>query len=276
MRSYYSQRAGTNPNPKGLPLVDIKDLFLRVYEQLREEGYFHEAFGFDCVDAGFIEGKVRDVELTIMLAVRKKGLWPVRISISDYSEDDLFDMIEFLFQHVSKPIDGTYHSWNRCGTHWNTFNQVEGRREFRERINEVLSHYAEIFELSPDGDILRKPEAGFEPIFDADIPSSDISVTSRVNAAVVSFRKHSATLDDRRQAVRDLADILEYLRPEVQKVLANNDERDLFNIANNFGIRHHNQKQKTNYDAALWLNWMFYFYLSTIHVVLRKLKHDLT
>ena len=47
-------------------------------------------------------------------------------------------------------------------------------------------------------------------------------------------------------------------------------ERDLFNLANNFGIRHHNDHQKTSYDANIWLSWMFYFYLATIHVVLRK------
>ena len=58
----------------------------------------------------------------------------------------------------------------------------------------------------------------------------------------------------------------------MQGAVTDKDENDLFNIANNFGIRHHNDKQKTGYDAALWLSWMFYFYLATIHVVVRKLK----
>lgn len=49
------------------------------------------------------------------------------------------------------------------------------------------------------------------------------------------------------------------------------DEKDLFNIANNFGKRHRNDKQRTAYDAGIWFSWMFYFYLSTIHVVLRKM-----
>jgi hypothetical protein len=86
--------------------------------------------------------------------------------------------------------------------------------------------------------------------------------------------RHGSTLDDRRQAVRDLADVLEYLRPKVKVLLTSKDDSDLFNIANNFGVRHHNDKQKTTYDAALWLSWMFYFYLATIHVVLRKIEHD--
>lgn len=274
--TYYSQRKGTNPNSNGLPLSDTIDLFARVFAQMQEDGYFHEAFGFECVDAGYIDGKVRDIELEMLLSIRKKNLWPIHTTSSRYSEDDLFDVIEFLYQHVSKPIDGTYHDWNNCGMHWATFNQSEGRSEFRSKINSVLSHYKKPFELSSNGEVLHKPEAGFEPIFDADVPSKDENVVSRVNAAVLRYRRHGATIDDRRQAVRDLADVLEYLRPQVKLFLTSSDDNDLFNIANNFGVRHHNDKQKTTYDAALWLSWMFYFYLATIHVLLRKIEHDRT
>lgn len=88
------------------------------------------------------------------------------------------------------------------------------------------------------------------------------------------YRRHGSTIDDRRQAVRDLADVLEYLRPKMKTLLTKSDENDLFNIANNFGIRHHNAKQKTSYDTAIWLSWMFYFYLATLHVILRKIDSD--
>lgn len=270
--SYYSQRKGTNPNPTGLPIEDIANMFVRIYDQLREDGFFDEAFGFECVDDGYISGTVRDVELEILLRIRKSGLWPLGENAPNYSEDDFFDMVEFLFQHVSEPVDGSYHSWNNCGMHWETFSKDQGQTKFRERVNDLLSHYARPFELSSSGEVLHKPEAGFEPIFDADIPSEDDNVTGRINAAVVLFRRHGSTQDNRRQAVRDLADVLEYLRPKVKSLLTSSDERDLFNIANNFGIRHHNDEQKTAYEAGLWLSWMFYFYLATVHVVLRKLQ----
>jgi len=68
-----------------------------------------------------------------------------------------------------------------------------------------------------------------------------------------------------------LADILESLRPKLKLVLTHKDEDDLFNIANNFGIRHKNERQKTDYDP-LWLSWMFYYYLATIHFVTRRLE----
>jgi hypothetical protein len=273
-KQFYSVRKGTNPNLKGLPLKEVLGLFARLYDQFRQDGYFDEAFGSFCVDAGDIPGKVRDPELEMLLTIRKSGLWPIADKAPFYSEDDFFDVLEFLFQYVSKPIDGTMHSYNQCGMHWETFNKVEGQKEFRLKVNGLLAHYQEPFELSTNGEALHKPEAGFEPIFDADVPSKDTNVTARVNAAVLAYRRHGSTVDDRRQAVRDLADVLEYLRPRVKTLLTTADEKDLFNIANNFGIRHHNEQQRTAYDTSIWLSWMFYFYLSTIHVVLRKIGHD--
>ncbi|SDI80644.1 hypothetical protein SAMN05216466_13540 [Paraburkholderia phenazinium] len=274
MHAYYSLRAGSNPNPSGLPLADVIDLFTRVFALLRQDGYFDEAFGFTCVDAGDVDGKVRDVGLEILLNVRKKGLWPIEEAASMYKEDDLFDMIEFLFQYVSKPVDGTMHSYAGCGMHWETFNKRDGQQDFREKINAVLSHYEKRFALSENGQVLHEPESGFEPIFNADIPSDDANVSGRVAAATLQYRRHGATIADRRQAVRELADVLEYLRPKMKELITSKDEADLFNIANNFGVRHHNEKQKTGYDASLWLSWMFYYYLSTIHVVLRKMRRE--
>ena len=273
-RQFYSLRKGTNPNLKGLPLKDTLGLFVRMFTQLRIDGYFDESFGYICVDAGEVDGKVRDPELEMLLTIRKTGLWPVHEKAPFYSEDDFFDVLEFLYLYVSKPIDGTMHSYNQCGMHWETFNKIAGQQEFRSKVNAVLAHYEQKFELSASGEVLHKPEVGFEPIFDADLPSKDGNVLSRVTAATLRYRRHGSTVDDRRQAVRDLADVLEYLRPKVKSLLTSADEKDLFNIANNFGVRHHNDKQRTAYDAGIWLSWMFYFYLSTIHVVLRKIEHE--
>lgn len=268
--TYYSLRNGYNKRSPGLPLDDILPLFIRVYEELEESGYFTQAFGYACVDLGYVPGNINDVDLEILLSIRKKNLWPPSSMWPQYAEDDFFDIIEFLFQHVSRPIDGDHHSYNQCGMHWHTFDKKEGQVFFRLRVNSVLSHYEKNFELSESGEILNKPEHGFEGIFEAEIPAQDIKITERIDAAIIRYRRHGSTLDDRRQAVRDLADVLEYIRPQIKSTLTSADEKDLFNLANNFGIRHHNASQKTSYDSNIWLSWMFYFYLSTIHVVLRK------
>ncbi|MGO9835245.1 MAG: hypothetical protein ACLP1X_13615, partial [Polyangiaceae bacterium] len=74
--------------------------------------------------------------------------------------------------------------------------------------------------------------------------------------------------EKRKQAVRDLVDVLEYHRGAV-KVHLSRDESDLFNVANNFALRHHRPDQKDDYDEA-WLTWLFYVYLATVHLVLER------
>lgn len=274
--TFYSIRHGLNKNKDGFSLEDFKNLFVKVFDSLIIDGYFDENFGFWCIDNHHIEGNIKDIELEILLKIRKKNLWPIKNNIQNYTEDDLFDIIEFLYFYISKPIEGKYHDYGDCGMHWETFNKVEGQKEFIQKINDIFDMYEGKFELSYSGEVLSKPEAGFENIFNADVPTKDENVSERVNSAILQYRRHGSTLDDRRQSVRDLADILEYLRPKVKNILTSQDEKDLFNLANNFGVRHHNDKQKTNYDKSLWLSWMFYYYLSTIHVLLRKIKLDKT
>lgn len=113
----------------------------------------------------------------------------------------------------------------------------------------------------------------FSPLLDADVPApAPVEVSSKIERAVEQFRKPGSSLDDRHEAVRNLADVLEYLRPEAKKALTNKDESDLFELANNFGIRHHKKGQKTEYEPAIWLSWMFYYYLATIHALLRLIE----
>jgi len=268
----YSIRIGINPRAAGLDFKTIKSLFVRLFDQLAEEGYTHEYFGFACVDEDHIKGKILDVDYDILIALRKELLWPPSGWVNLYKEDDLFDVIEYLFDRVSKPLTGNMHTYNQCGMHWETFDKVAGQSEYRKRINELLSHYEHPFELSSDGLILQRAPTGFEHLYNADVPTEDKTIGERVHAAITEYRRHGATVDSRRHAVSDLAGVLEALRPKMGDAITSKDEADLFNIANNFAIRHHNDKQKTDYEASVWLSWMFYVYLSTIHLILRRLE----
>jgi hypothetical protein len=272
----YSIRTGINPRTNGFDLKTINGLFIRLYALLSEEGYTHESFGFWCVDMNNVNGRVVDVEFAVLMSLRKPNLWPIHEMAHVYSEDDLFDMIEFLFDYVSKPLTGNMHSYGQCGMHWETFDKEAGQREYRKRVNELLALYEHRFELSADGLILRQAPVGFEQLLDAAVPTDDKTISARVKAAVNEYRRHGASLDVRRHAVSDLAGVLEALRPKMAGAITSSDEKDLFNIANNFMIRHHNDRQKTDYDANLWLSWMFYVYLSTIHLILRRIALNLT
>lgn len=275
-RPYYSVRTGKNPNGGGFGLSSALKLFVSAFDQLSREDYFQEYFGYTCVDAGDVSGKLGDdVASAILLAVRKDNLWPIGARIEHYSEDDFFDIVEFLYDHVSKGVDGFFHSYAGCGMHYESFDRDAGRLEYRERVNRVLRAYGPGYELDEEGEVLALPEPGYETILAANLPSRDPNnIDAKVQAAIYKFRRAKSTLDERRDAIRDLVDVLEFLRPAAKAVLDSDDERDLFNIANNFGIRHHNQLQKSKYDKSIWYSWLFYYYLSTIHATLRLIEKD--
>ena len=270
-KSYYSVRTGKNPAGASLDLATLLRVLRGLHEAWEDEGYFQEAFGYVCVDSGFTPGSLgKDIEAVLLLELRKPNLLPFRSRIESYTEDDIFDVLEFLYEHVAKPVDRTYHDWSECGWHCSTFDQAEGRAEFRGKVNHILRRYDAGYELSADGEILNLPDSGFEALMEAALPKSDPeNIEARVEAARRKFRRHRSTLDERRDAIRDLADVLEYLRPRLKGVLTSKDENDLFNIANNFGLRHHNALQKARYDKPIWYSWLFFYYLATIHAVVR-------
>lgn len=247
-------------------------MFLSTVNKLEIEGLFQEWLGYHCVDAGFVPGKAgEDVDIYVFRKLRRTGLWPVWTKAESYSEDDMFDMIEFLFDHASAGLEGHYHQFSDCGWHYKKFDARSGKETFRKEMNDILADYGPGYELSAAGEILTLPDDEFAPMLAAELPHKDVAnVSERVAAAVLKYRRRA--LSERRDAIRGLADVLEFLRPEVKQVLDSKDEADIFKIANNFGIRHHNKQQQTDYDQSIWLSWMFYFYLATIHACVRMIE----
>lgn len=273
-REYYSIRTKKNPNAVRFDLSTLLKLFYSLYKDFEEKGYFQESFGYVCVDAGKVPGTLGPNIGTLFLRkLRKDNLWTIDACWEQYSEEDLFDVIEFLFDYVSKPVDGYYHSYGDCGMHYNKFEQQVGQNEYRNEFNELLRDYGDGYELSSGGEILSLADKGLQPLLEANLPKLDPeNVETKVEAAILKFRRYRSSIDERKEAVRSLADVLEFLRPQLKEVLSSKDEGDLFNIANNFAIRHHNPSQKTGYDQSIWLSWMFYFYLSTIHAGIRLIQ----
>lgn len=269
-RNYYSVRTGKISPDQQVNFEVLKKLFSVTYNKLNADSYFQKYFGIDCQD-GYIPGELgEEIEAMMFVNLRKDNLFPIYQNLPNYTEDDFFDVIEFLHDHCSKGLNGYYHSWNNCGYHYEEFNDIEGQKHFRELLNPILREYKDGFEISESGEILILSDNGLTNLFEADIPTNDKeNISNKINSAILKFRRYKSTLDDRREAIRELADVLEFLRPAIKEHLNKKDENDLFNIANNFGIRHHNKDQQTEYDKAIWYSWIFYYYLATLHAVLR-------
>jgi hypothetical protein len=237
VRQYYSTRAGKNENFRGFDSDSLKKYFLVIYRDFARSCYFSEHL--DNFTATDINGKL------LLLLRRDENFWPIENNIQNYTEDDLFDIIEFLYDNISKRTGCDVTGYNFRD--WD-YDQSKGQQEFRQRINEILIDYKDGYELTNDGEICIKGEHGLSEIFNTEIPkSADKIVKDKVNLAIKKYRCSRSNLDERRIAIRELADILENLRPKIKKEFFEKDENDLFNIANNYCIRHLREKQKNKW-----------------------------
>lgn len=282
IRKYYSVRSGINTELNKLDIGILHRLFYSAYSDFESRGYFQESLGFYCTESeDRLPGKIgTNIDLYFLRKLRKSYLWPLQNYSDDwtgkfvYREDDIFDLIELLFDLISKPIDGQYHSWNDCGWHYTTFDKNSGQKEWKASINEFLFEYENGYELTNNGEVVSLGESGLRHLFEAPKPKCDPhNVQLKLDIAINKYRNRHSSRQERKDAVRELADVLEYLRPQIKDTMLTKDEKDLFNIANNFAIRHHNESQKSDYDAN-WLSWIFYVYLATIHLVLRLIERN--
>jgi hypothetical protein len=263
-RAYWSRRRGLVPTFDPPHASRLIASLLGGFEQ---RGWFQEWFGKNCVD-GRLDGKAGDDQAAFVeRRTFRADLWPPHEAWQDWDQDALLTAVEFYCDHVSLPTEGWFHDYAHCGDHFTAFDAVPARVEYRSEVNAILSHLGDGYELLSNGEVVHLAPSGYETLLAATPPPiPGRHYEPRVASAITKFRSRSSSPDDRRDAVRDLADVLELMRPEVLQTLGKKDDAVLFEIANKFAIRHFNAGQQKDYDPV-WLSWMFYFYLATIHAV---------
>ncbi len=272
-REYYGIRKGLIPQSQELQFDMAKRAMKLIVKRLDNLGYFQKYFGINCTD-GYIDGVLGDdIETAIFLKTGIELSWPFYDQIDNLTEMGFFTLVEFLHDHCSHPIKTDHHSWNDCGIHVVDADDELGQKKFRDEINTILKRYKNV-ELDQNGEILENIEGGFEKLFNAKISTESDPIQIKIEKAILKFRRAKSTIEDRKDAIRELSDILEYMRPRIKTLNMSKDENEIFQIANNFGIRHFNSKQKNEYDKTIWLNWIFYCFLATIHATQRLLEKE--
>jgi len=265
-RRYYSSRK----TPQSLTLKELYWKFGHLYLWFRDRDYFKEA--------GITKNTIPDAieyEAAVLLSFQP---FPItKWAEHDITEDHVFEVLEFLYDRVSKPgewesmIDGTGYNYHD----YSSYNGPAGRAEFRKQANVFLADYKPGYELTAgDGHVVALGEHGLRHILDAEIvPFDEANVDSKVRHAIRQWRDRHSSWEDKKAAIRELADVFEWLKKtkKLGTVLDSKDERALFEIANNFALRHHDPKQKANYDPTIWYAWMFHVYLATYHAAIRLL-----
>ena len=275
VRNYFSQRVGRTP--KNITFEHFKEIINIQYQKFKNDGYFQHSFGYSCVDDPYyIDGVIKigfAQQLILTFGEVGKYLNPEKESILNLDCYLLFDLIEFLHDYIAKPIESRHHSYSNCGIHVISASVEDGQKEWRDELNKSLILLEPPNRFTNDGNIELLPSSeGLQDLVDKyEVPLDIENIDSRVKHACNLFLKHGSTLNDKRDALKNLADVFEFLRKDLKNYIPNKEERELFNIANNFSIRHHKDTQKTQYDQESYFTWFFYSYLSTIDLF-SKLK----
>jgi hypothetical protein len=264
----WSERQGRGP-VVNLDSAGIRRVFGATVSVFERRGWFQEFFGYQCIDSGFVPGRLgEDVQSELLIQTGRANIWPVTSNAAKWDDDTLFDMLEFLYRCVSAGIEESarYHTFGGCGVHFTHFNQTTGRAEYRDKVNRALARYGDGFELTGTGQVERRLP---KQVAELATPPSGSSPADEVHVAEAIRKYRSRVGLDRRDAVRHLADVLERIRPNVKAQMFSKDEAALFQIANQFWIRHNDPGQQRAYDHDAWWDWLFHLYLSSIRLVQR-------
>ena len=264
---YWSQRRHATI-PSRLDMSAVAREFVRMVGSFRVNGYLDKEFPDLCVDdhdGVYVDGS--DV-LQQMLGVPNLR-WPLHADQLLEVDDALFDVIEVLHDLVARPRSRWFHSYGGCGWHYSQFAIEPARVLYRWRVNQLLDRSDLGLRLADDGEDVGRLVAVTDDAR-ADLITSLASqppsrTADRVRHGIALFRARGSTEHDKRSAILTLAGIIEERRQLLKDSLVKKDEGALFDIANNFALRHQDLKQQRDYDPA-FLDWIFWWYLATIEL----------
>lgn len=257
------------PKARQVDSAKLRSLFHILIESCNTRDYLQQAFGYHCVDRGRIPG-IHGTSFSeyVLLHTGIEIPDPIEDNLDSIDDIEVLTLHEVLYDLVAEGTHGDYHSWSNCGWHYNRFARVKAPAYVLEYANKYLPYFETGYLLKDDGEIELILDERTAPLLAERLPSSaGDAAQDQVDHAVQVFRRGTSSWRERRSAVKELADVLEPLRGEIGQLLTSQDESDMFNLLNNFSIRHQKDGQKNEYDRPIFLTWLFYIQLSTIHAM---------
>lgn len=273
-RPYWRERKAGQRIVVVLDSAAVVREFVALVNELENAGYFEKRFGKDCVDDPWIDspGVLIERELGV------EGLWPLDSHALAEDLDLFFDVVELLHDLVSRPLTRSLHSYGGCGWHHGNFEIEPGRTLYRWRVNKIFQRSELGFRLAEEGDDIGRLVKVTDDVRTALVQAvacrDDGEPADQVRHALALFRERGTDRNQKRSAVAALALVLEERRHTVlTDAMAKSDRGALFDIANNFHVRHQDVKQKRDYDE-FYLDWIFWVYLASIELTNRVIDEQ--
>lgn len=212
------------------------------------------------------DAEVSSIPEQLGARVGKPDLWDV--PTTGWTVDDLCDVIEVLHDLVARPTREWFHDWGGCGWHPERTSIPSGRRVLCFFVNEILDASVLDLRLAETGEdagcVVHTAPDEMRILVDEVLEVRD-EPRDEVAHAIAMFRERGASRNDQRLAIVALARVLEERRPFIKSKLHGKDEGALFNLANNYDLRHNDGKQAVAYGDE-FLSWISCYYLATVQL----------
>ncbi len=281
MEQYYMERNGLLQERAKIDIKGLRAYWGEIYQYFKSKGYFQLAEFGVCRGNAAIPLKLSPSPTQyFLLHTGKTKIWPIEDNLLKYSEDEIFTLIEIYYDSIERcewkeNEDGEW-DWER--------DTITPKSEFCTYVNNILRFYGNGYCLEPSrGFIMLVPNEALQHQLNAIVPCITNEVFEQLSSATKDFYRFDATLERKKKAIATLADILEPLRNDLKDILneecsiAKNDhDKLIFDIVNNFNVRHNNKKQYKEYSVGIWYDWMMQYYTSVIiaYYRLREKKVD--
>lgn len=281
-KKYYLEREGLLTEKEiSLNFEELKQSFFELFTYFKRKNSFEIAFRGKVVRNRWGDIK-KEIPLTLAPSPSIFFLHNLgdkeKCNIDDYyttyTEQELFTVIEILYEHISE-----------YDIEEDIIKNEELREEFSTHINNLLKFYKDGYYLEPKiGFIMEIPNESLKNLLQEDVSEIlDHDTIVKFQTALKQYYRYNSnfkeSLEVKKKSIALLVDILENVREDLKVVLneefevnKNVHDKMIFNVVNDFNIRHDNQRQMTDYSKEIWYDWMAHYYSSVIITYYKLLK----
>lgn len=261
---YYAERNGhIKLDEIKISLKQLRQFFLDTYLYFDNKKYFKLAFEGN---RSTPPAMVPSPSAFFFKHLGHQNVYPLEEYAHRFDRTAIFTIIEILHDYICVIED------------FDIYDKDAAQIEFRNEINKYLACFETGYLLSEKGYIINLPDSGLGKLITKNLPeNTSDQVTEQVETAIKMFFRYDSNNEEKRKAINILADILEPYKEDLKSYMnesRKNKPHDamIFGIVNQYRIRHDDIKQKDEYTKHIWYEWMFHYYLSTVHAVLRLKK----
>ena len=273
---YYNERNGLLEQNLHIDFEKLKEFFLQTYRYFESKDYFECAIKgiwkqVPYNDPYMVEAPTFSPSVEIYFAnkLQNTEVWPIYQNIDNYDEVMIFTVIEILYDHIA------FYDYNQEEIH-----KEEPREEYVEHINNLLKAYKNGFYLEPSsGYIMGLPNQALQEQLNTEIKDFPDDVIEKMSSASRMYYRFDSSMEEKKKAINILADILEPIRDNVKDIFDKDHlgkkphDKLIFDIVNNFNVRHNKDNQKLDYSKEIWYDWMMQYYTSVI-IAYYKIQKD--